>query len=92
MTKSLKRRHYAHMIGVDSGDLLVMGGHDTLIYAYSTAIYRLSSNVWNYVGEFRWPMVREADPLKIGNCLPFRKRRLHFDNRQSDSIFDTRCK
>jgi hypothetical protein len=49
MTKSLKRRHYAHMIGVDSGDLLVMGGHDTSIYAYSTAIYRLSSNVWNYV-------------------------------------------
>ena len=57
------------MIGLDSGDLLVMGGHDLSIYAYSTAIYRLSSNVWTYVGEFQRPTVREADPLKIGNYV-----------------------
>lgn len=57
------------MIGLDSGDLLVMGGHEPSIGAYSNAIYRLSSNVWTHVGEFQRPTVREADPLKIGNYV-----------------------
>jgi alkylated DNA repair dioxygenase AlkB len=51
------------MVGLDSGDLLVMGGSSPFVYFRSTAIYRLSSNVWTYVAEFQKPMARLADPV-----------------------------
>jgi hypothetical protein len=41
------------MVGLDSGDLLVMGGSSPFVYFRSTAIYRLSSNVETYVAEFQ---------------------------------------
>ena len=57
------------MVGLDSGDLLVMGGHNLSIFEFSNAIYRLSSNVWNYVGELHKPMYKLAAPIKIGKIV-----------------------
>jgi hypothetical protein len=57
------------MVGLDSGDLLVMGGSSPFVHFRSTAIYWLSSNVWTYVAEFQKPMVRLGDPLKVGNYV-----------------------
>ena len=56
------------MVGLDSGDLLVMGGNNDLMFQ-SNAIYRLSANVWSYVGELQTPMFKQAAPLKIGKIL-----------------------
>ena len=56
------------MVGLDSGDLLAMGGNIDLIYP-STEIYRLRANVWSVVGWLRNWMFKQAAPLKIGKIL-----------------------
>ena len=45
-----------------------MGGNNNLS-TRSNAIYRLSANVWTYIGELQTPMFKLVAPLRIGKIV-----------------------